>query len=318
VLRSGGVGHLDKQIQARGSSFLYGTLAEGPLAGGAARELLEDVLFADWAPNGRDIAVLRRIGNRNRVEFPVGTVIYDGETWLLNHVRVSPRGEAVAFKDWAEILVKGAAPSARRINRDIEAWQSAWSPVTGEIWYTNQPEEQTHIRAITPGGHDRLVAAIPGNFVLYDISADGRVLLGRLIQSAEILGSFPVEARDRNLSHLNCPVAVDLSASGDTLLFNTACEGPWRRLSPENRRITAEAPVASCSRVRAVAGWKVRSRDRISPHGNVPGIGRSPAHASPNRSGTARQGRHARGQGISLVGSSGFLSRWTKDLLRRQ
>src|SRR5207247_9357032 len=42
----------------------------------------------------------------------------------------------------------------------------------------------------------------------------------RVAHSSEILASFPGEARERNLSWFDRPVALDLSSSGDTLLFN--------------------------------------------------------------------------------------------------
>ena len=38
----------------------YGTLARVPLAGGAPRELQENVKYADWSPNGNDLVLVRR------------------------------------------------------------------------------------------------------------------------------------------------------------------------------------------------------------------------------------------------------------------
>src|SRR5204862_2379420 len=55
---------------------LRGTLAEASLAGGAPRELLEDVYFADWSPDGKSLAVVRYIGGKNRIEFPEGKMLY--------------------------------------------------------------------------------------------------------------------------------------------------------------------------------------------------------------------------------------------------
>ena len=54
-------------VLARGCSG--GTLARAPLAGGAPRQLATNVRFADWTPNG-ELAVVRRQGGRDRVEFP--------------------------------------------------------------------------------------------------------------------------------------------------------------------------------------------------------------------------------------------------------
>jgi predicted Ser/Thr protein kinase len=51
-----------------------GTLARAPLAGGAPRKVLEDVQWADWSPDGNDLAVVRDAGGRNRLEYPIGKV----------------------------------------------------------------------------------------------------------------------------------------------------------------------------------------------------------------------------------------------------
>ena len=52
-----------------------GTLARVPLSGGAPREILENVNDADWSPDGTNLAVSRTVGGRNRIEYPIGTVL---------------------------------------------------------------------------------------------------------------------------------------------------------------------------------------------------------------------------------------------------
>ncbi len=69
-----------------------------PLAGGAPREILENVEDADWSPDGANLAVTRQVGNRGRVEYPLGKVLFDAAGWVSN-VRVSPDGRLVAFVD---------------------------------------------------------------------------------------------------------------------------------------------------------------------------------------------------------------------------
>ncbi len=50
-----------------------GTLARVPLAGGAPREVLENVQDADWSPDGKELAVIHQTEARARLEYPVGT-----------------------------------------------------------------------------------------------------------------------------------------------------------------------------------------------------------------------------------------------------
>ena len=54
-----------------------GTLARVPMFGGAPRPLAERVREADWTPDGSDLAIVRRMDGRERLEFPVGKVLYD-------------------------------------------------------------------------------------------------------------------------------------------------------------------------------------------------------------------------------------------------
>ena len=61
-----------------------GTLARAPMAGGTPREVLEGVLDADWSPDGKELAVIHVVGDRYRLEYPIGKVLYDPEppTWM--------------------------------------------------------------------------------------------------------------------------------------------------------------------------------------------------------------------------------------------
>ena len=72
-----------------------GTLARVPLEGGAPRELLENVSLADWSPDGRDLAVVHEVGGKDRLEFPIGKVLYETAEEV-ESVRFSPRGDRLA------------------------------------------------------------------------------------------------------------------------------------------------------------------------------------------------------------------------------
>ena len=49
-----------------------GTLARLPLSGGAPREVAENVLSADWSPDGSALAAVRLAGGQTRLEYPFG------------------------------------------------------------------------------------------------------------------------------------------------------------------------------------------------------------------------------------------------------
>ncbi len=54
------------------AQFLYsGTLARVPLVGGAPREVMDNVEWADWAPDGTTLAIVRQERGRHSLEFPL-------------------------------------------------------------------------------------------------------------------------------------------------------------------------------------------------------------------------------------------------------
>ena len=52
-----------------------GLLARVPSTGGAPREVLENVEDADWTSDGKELAVIHRVEDRVRLEYPIGTVV---------------------------------------------------------------------------------------------------------------------------------------------------------------------------------------------------------------------------------------------------
>src|SRR5260370_2359198 len=84
--------------KAIGTWVNMGTLARAPLVGGAPREVLEHVQWPDWAADGNSLAVVRDLGGRNRLEYPIGKPLYETGGWI-RHPRVSPKGDLIAFID---------------------------------------------------------------------------------------------------------------------------------------------------------------------------------------------------------------------------
>ena len=74
-----------------------GTLARVPLGGGAPRELLPEAQAADWSPSGQ-LAVVRRVGGKSRLEYPAGKLLYE-TVGCITTPRFSPKGDLIAFLD---------------------------------------------------------------------------------------------------------------------------------------------------------------------------------------------------------------------------
>ena len=202
-----------------------GTLAQLPLDGGAPREVLEGVQEADWTPDGKSLALVRRVGDSRRLEFPVGKVLYQTAGWI-SHPRVSPDGNLVAFIDHplrgdnvGRVMVVDSS-GKNRLTGPPAGTGLAWSPRGDEIWFTGAA-----LQAVTLSGKVRHVAGFPGGVTLLDIARDGRVLFNRINWRREIVGLAPGESRERNLTWLDWSFPVDLSRDGKFLLFVEQNEG---------------------------------------------------------------------------------------------
>ncbi len=213
--------------KAIGTWVSMGTLARAPLAGGAPREVLEQVQWADWGPDGSNLAVVRDFGGKNRLEYPIGKPLYETGGWI-GHPRVSPKGDLIAFLDHpsqgddngsvAMVDLKG--------NKKVLSGQwftvqgLAWSPDGSEIWFTaSKTGTDRTLYAVTLNGKERMVLRLPGALMLMDIAKDGRVLLMRASWRRELIG-VTGDSRERELSWLDYSYPADLSADGKTILFD--------------------------------------------------------------------------------------------------
>jgi hypothetical protein len=210
-----------RESTARDPRLRFGTLARVPLGGGAPRELIGDVIDADWSPDGDGLAVVRFVSGKNKLEYPIGKTLYETTAWLYRP-RISPDGTWVAFQEQRQILVSKAGGTPRLVHAENSASEIAWSADGKEIWFNQISEGATEIRAVTPTGRERLVATLPGEITLYDISRDGRILMGRVSESSEILGLFPGDTRLRNLSWFERSNVAALAADGGTVVFTEA------------------------------------------------------------------------------------------------
>jgi len=197
-----------------------GTLARVPLGGGTPRSILENVEDADWSPDGKSLAVTRRVGNRSRLEYPVGKVLYEAPGWV-NAVRVSPDGRFVAFIDHPRAadndgFLKVVDTSGKvRLNGPFACCGVAWSPRGDEVWSTG-----LKIHATSLSGKTRVVRSLAGFAWLYDIARDGRVLLASVSPRREIVGASTGQSVERNLTWLNYSFPVDIARDGSAVLFD--------------------------------------------------------------------------------------------------
>ena len=230
---------------------LEGTLGQVPLAGGSPRQMAEHVDWADWAPNGKDLAIVRDMAGRQRLEFPAGHVLYETTGWI-SHPRVSPKGDQVAFLDHPTDMDDRGVVSLvdlaghRRVLSS--GWESeeglAWSPRGNEVWFSAaQAGLQRRIYAVDLLGNLRVSYSAPGGVTLQDIAPDGRLLLTRDEQRAGVMAVLPGTNRERDLSWLDWSLPVDISRDGSEVVFDEQGEQGGPTYTVAVRDLQGSAPV---------------------------------------------------------------------------
>jgi dipeptidyl aminopeptidase/acylaminoacyl peptidase len=204
----------------------FGTLARVPLAGGAPREVLDNVASADWSPDGNELAVVHVVEGEDRIEYPIGKVLCRTSGYF-SGVRVSPRGDLVAFaehlhsdEERGHICVVDRAGHKRTLT---EEWQglisTLWSPTGEEVFFIARLGDfEYHTWAVSLAGRVRAAAWISG---LDDVSRDGRALDSGQFHNirGEVLAMVPGAAAERNFSWLAQGNVAGISQDGRTLLL---------------------------------------------------------------------------------------------------
>jgi Tol biopolymer transport system component len=213
-----------------------GTLARVPLSGGAPREILENVNEADWSPDGSNLAVSRTVEGRNRIEYPIGTVRFESDGRPPSSLRVSPRGDRLAFfepdnhlGDYA-VTVLDTNGRKQALSR---GWQEllglAWSPKGDEIWFGGaKAGGEPALRAVSLAGKERLLIAPPTTMLIDDVTRDGKVLATVVDARLGISGLAPGARQERDLSWFDASSIADISADGSTILFEELSYGAAR------------------------------------------------------------------------------------------
>jgi Tol biopolymer transport system component len=212
----------------RSANVSWGTLARMPLSGGAPRELAEDVISADWSPDGSALLAVRRVAGQTHLEYPLGKAIYQTEGWI-SDARVSPDGEQVAFIDhpilWdsrGSIVVMDRAGNRKALTGSFsDVLGLAWHPSGKEIWFTGSYIHlSSNLWAVTLSGRQRLVWAGAGEVIVQDVSKDGRVLFIRQNRRRGIAGLFPAHQAETDLSWQDWSLPTAISPDGKWVFFS--------------------------------------------------------------------------------------------------
>jgi hypothetical protein len=227
------------------------TLARAPLAGGAPRDVLTGVHATDWSPDGSQLAVICASERKFRLEYPIGRVLFE-TAGLINQLRVSPDGQRVVFLEHPVMGDTGGVVAmvdvngrytvlTRRFNHLVSL---AFHPSGREIWFSAAESGlQTSLWAVTLDGEERVLLRGAGALRIHDVSRDGRALISQDKFQCAALVRPRGSREERELSWFDFSRVVDLSADGQTLLFDETGEGGGPRYSTFVRKLDGSPAV---------------------------------------------------------------------------
>ncbi len=208
-------------------NVFQGTLAQMPLEGGAPRDVIENVREADWSPDGSSLAVIREVGGKDRLEFPVGKILCETGGYF-SDLRFSPRGGRIAFFEhpvrWDD---RGLLAVTDLQGKKTVLADGFWGE-EGLVWSTDGQEvlfsagnaySDFSVLAVTLSGRRRIALESAGGLTIHDMRPDGRWLATRddFVQALPVLP--PGQTAERDLSWLDLSDHPLLSADGKTILF---------------------------------------------------------------------------------------------------
>src|SRR5450830_140038 len=216
--------------------LFIGTLARVSLGSTAPREILESVRQADWSPDGSDLAIIRMADGKDRLEFPIGKVLYDTAGYL-SDLRVSPRGDRIALfehpKQWDDrgsVIVVDRAGKRTVLSGDYWGEEGlSWSQAGDEVLFTaSMAGNAQTLYGVDLSGHRRVALRSAGGLTMHDVSRTGRWLVTRDDGRSEISVLAQGASAERDLSWLDYSLGPFLSRDGTMLLFTdaSAAAGP--------------------------------------------------------------------------------------------
>ena len=202
-------------------------LARVSPGGGTPHEVVRNVIWADWAPDGANFLIVRVSGSRQRIELPIGKVLYETENQV-PLARLAPDGRRIAF---FEILPDSAVNlnllDSGRTRTLISRWRDpaglAFPTGGNDIWFSaSHDDNPPAIHAVDLSGKIRPVLELTEGAVVCDISPAGRVLFTAHDRRAAMIGLEPGQTAERDLSWFDRSMAAAISADGSTILFAEA------------------------------------------------------------------------------------------------
>ncbi len=263
-----------------------GTLSRVPLAGGSPREIANDVTWASWTPDGKEVAAIRSPPGSVVLEYPLGTALYSSLYLAQTLLSIAPGGDRIALVEResldhsrASLAVLDLRGTKRTLTHVFDAMGGVgWAP-DGERIYFSAAEKGSRlgIWEVTLTGRESPLVVTFDGMMLNDVARDGRLLVNRLTSTQRIAVHRRTEDLNRDLSGLARASLTDISEDGEWVAIENSNPSPGPEYKIYLRRTDGTAPVllgeGTCPRLspdgkHVVAGSIVSpERIRIIPTG---------------------------------------------------
>ena len=219
-------------VPAAGGFNYTGTLARVPLSGGAPKPILDDATYAEWAPGSGELLVVHRVAGKDRLEFPIGTVLHETSGWI-QQPRFAADGKTIAYidhptpGDYGDVARVDLSGHVKTLSTGWASVQGlAWSRDGREVWFTAAREgTQRNLYGVTADGTLRVVRSLQGTSALLDVATTGDVLLTQDDYREAPLVLKAGEAAPRDLGWFDWTSDRALTPDGKLLLFDESGEG---------------------------------------------------------------------------------------------
>lgn len=235
------------------------TLVTAAEDGGSPITWADDVEWADWRPMpsreadvspGQALAIVRSVAGLCRLEFPIGTPLYESAGWI-SHPRFSPSGRHIAFfdhpihnDDEADVLViemAAGAAGCRVLSRGLDrACGLAWR--ADAVWFTATRKGLTRsLYRVDLSGQEYCMHRGLAQPRLQDVGPNAALLVSNEQQIIGTVSRHASEPFERDISWHAYTTPRDISADGKWLLVEECNTVGRHRFSAWLRRIDGTA-----------------------------------------------------------------------------
>ncbi|HTL43823.1 MAG TPA: WD40 repeat domain-containing serine/threonine protein kinase [Vicinamibacterales bacterium] len=258
------------------SYYTRGTLARASIAGGAPRALLENVIAADFSPDGQALAAIVGVPGEFSLQFPVGSERLK-TPYAMSDVRVAPDGHQLAFLshasggDEGDVRVISTSGEQRTVSSGwITLGGLAWAAGGRELWFTGSRKGGVRaLWAATLDGRERLLYRSTDSLTLQDVAPDGRALVSAGTPRVRVLYGSLHDPVDHDLTWFDHGTQPSVTADGKLVAYTESGEGAGSTYGIFVRATNGEPAVRIADgRASAISpdGTRVLVQDLADPH----------------------------------------------------